>query len=89
MYITGGVGSRYDGESFGETYELPTDQCYCETCAAIGNFFWNWRMLLVTGESRFADLMERLMYNVEWNQLLLCKSIDDPQRQVCAALYES
>lgn len=63
MYITGGVGSRYDGEAFGESYELPTDQCYCETCAAIGNFFWNWRMSLITGESRYADLMERLLYN--------------------------
>jgi len=63
MYITGGIGSRYDGESFGERYELPTDQCYCETCAAIGNFFWNWRMLLISGDSRYADLMERLMYN--------------------------
>lgn len=63
LYITGGVGARYDGESFGETYELPADQCYCETCASIGNFFWNWRMCLITGESRYADLMERLMYN--------------------------
>ncbi|HSB01066.1 MAG TPA: beta-L-arabinofuranosidase domain-containing protein, partial [Anaerolineales bacterium] len=63
MFITGGIGSRYDGESFGESYELPADQCYCETCAAIGNFFWNWRMLLISGESRYADLMERLMYN--------------------------
>lgn len=63
MYVTGGVGSRYDGESFGETYELPSDQCYCETCAAIGSFFWNWRMLLISGESRYADLMERLLYN--------------------------
>jgi len=63
LHITGGVGSRYDGESFGETYELPADQCYCETCAAIGNFFWNWRMLLISGEGRYADLMERLMYN--------------------------
>ena len=63
LYITGGVGSRYDGESFGEAYELPPDQCYCETCAAIGNFFWNWRMSLITGESRYADLMERLLYN--------------------------
>ena len=63
MFITGGVGSRFDGESFGEAYELPPDQCYCETCAAIGNFFWNWRMSLITGESRYADLMERLMYN--------------------------
>ncbi|HJR80247.1 MAG TPA: beta-L-arabinofuranosidase domain-containing protein [Anaerolineales bacterium] len=63
LYITGGIGSRYDGESIGERYELPPDQCYCETCAAIGNFFWNWRMLLITGESRYADLMERLLYN--------------------------
>ncbi|MBN1304681.1 MAG: glycoside hydrolase family 127 protein [Anaerolineales bacterium] len=63
MYITGGIGARYDGESFGEDYELPTDQCYCETCAAIGNFFWNWRMLLISGESRYADLMEKLIYN--------------------------
>lgn len=63
LYITGGIGSRYDGEAFGESYELPPDQCYCETCAAIGNFFWNWRMLLISGESRYADLMERLMYN--------------------------
>jgi len=63
MYITGGVGSRFDGESFGEPYELPADQCYCETCAAIGNFFWNWRLLLISGESRYADLMERLLYN--------------------------
>jgi len=63
MYITGGIGSRYDGESFGESFELPPDQCYCETCAAIGSFFWNWRMSLITGESRYADLMERLLYN--------------------------
>jgi len=63
MYITGGIGSRYDGESFGESYELPADQCYCETCAAIGSFFWNWRMLLISGESHYADLMERLLYN--------------------------
>jgi DUF1680 family protein len=63
MYITGGIGSRYDAESFGDTYELPADQCYCETCAAIGNFFWNWRMLLISGDSRYADMMERLLYN--------------------------
>jgi DUF1680 family protein len=63
LYVTGGIGSRYDGESIGEVYELPSDQCYCETCAAIGSFFWNWRMLLISGESRYADLMERLMFN--------------------------
>lgn len=63
LLLTGGVGSRYEGESFGEAYELPADRCYCETCAAIGSFMWNWRMLLTTGEGRFADLMERQLYN--------------------------
>jgi len=63
MYVTGGVGSRYDGEAFGEAYELPTDQCYCETCAAIGSLMWNWRLLLISGESRYADLIERVLYN--------------------------
>lgn len=63
LYLTGGVGSRYDGEAFGESFELPSDQCYCETCAAIGSFFWNWRLLLVDGDGRYADLMERELYN--------------------------
>jgi DUF1680 family protein len=63
MYLTGGVGSRYDGEAFGEAYELPPDQCYCETCAAIGSLMWNWRLLLITGEGRYADLIERTLYN--------------------------
>jgi DUF1680 family protein len=63
LYITGGVGSRHEGESFGEPYELPNDRCYCETCAAIASIMWNWRMLLATGESRFADLIERTLYN--------------------------
>ena len=63
MYITGGVGSREAGEAFGEAYELPNAQAYGESCAAIGNMMWNWRMLLVLGESRFADVMERALYN--------------------------
>ena len=50
LYVTGGVGSRFEGEAFGDEYELPTDQCYCETCAAIGSVMWNWRMLLATGD---------------------------------------
>jgi DUF1680 family protein len=52
-YLTGGLGSRYDGEAFGEAYELPPDQCYCETCAAIGSLMWNWRLLLITGQMAF------------------------------------
>jgi DUF1680 family protein len=63
MYITGGVGSREAGEAFGEAYELPNAQAYGESCAAIGNMMWNWRMLLARGESRFADVMERALYN--------------------------
>lgn len=63
MYITGGVGSREAGEAFGEAYELPNAQAYGESCAAIGNMMWNWRMLLVLGESRFADVIERALYN--------------------------
>jgi len=63
LYLTGGVGSRHHGEAIGDRYELPPDRAYCETCAAIAGIMWNWRMLLVTGESRYADLLERTLYN--------------------------
>jgi len=63
MYITGGVGSRADGEAIGDAYELPNAQAYGESCAAIGNMMWNWRMLLASGEARFADVIERALYN--------------------------
>jgi len=63
LHITGGAGARYEGESFGDPYELPNDQCYCETCAAIGSIMWNWRLLLATGEARFAELVEQTLYN--------------------------
>ena len=62
-YLTGGVGSRHKDEAFGEPYELPPDRAYCETCAAIASIMWNWRMCLITGEARFAELMERTLYN--------------------------
>ncbi len=63
LALTGGVGARHEGEAFGEPYELPNDACYCETCAAIASIMWNWRMLLASGEARFADLIERTLYN--------------------------
>jgi DUF1680 family protein len=63
MYITGGVGSRHKDESFGDPYELPPDQAYAETCAAIGVLMWSWRLLVLTGEPRYADLMERVLFN--------------------------
>jgi DUF1680 family protein len=61
--LTGGVGSRHDGESFGDRYELPPDRAYNETCAAIASIQWSWRLLLATGEPRYADLIDRLLYN--------------------------
>src|SRR5579863_8606753 len=63
MYVTGGVGSRSDGEAFGDAYELPNFRAYGESCAAIGNMMWNWRMLAVTGEAKFTDVIERALYN--------------------------
>jgi DUF1680 family protein len=63
MHLTGGFGARFTGEAFGKAYELPSDRCYCETCAAIAAMMWNWRMLLATGEARYADLLERSLYN--------------------------
>ncbi len=63
MYVTGGVGSRSDGEAFGNAYELPNDRAYGESCAAIGNMMWNWRMLAASGEARFTDVIERALYN--------------------------
>jgi hypothetical protein len=63
MYLTGGVGSRHFGEAIGDTHELPPDRAYCETCASTANIMWNWRMLLATGDARYADLVERTLYN--------------------------
>lgn len=63
MYLTGGIGARHDRERFGEDYELPNLTGYLETCASIGMAFWNQRMFLLTGESAYLDVMERVMYN--------------------------
>jgi uncharacterized protein len=63
MYVTGGVGARSQGEAFGDSYELPNFTAYGESCAAIGNMMWNWRMLTATGEAKYADVIERALYN--------------------------
>jgi hypothetical protein len=63
MYVSGGLGSRYEGEAFGEDYELPNARAYTETCAAIGSVMWNWRMLALTGDARYSDLIEWTLYN--------------------------
>jgi DUF1680 family protein len=63
MYVTGGVGARSDGEAFGDAYELPNFTAYGESCAAIGNMMWNWRLLTATGDAKYADVIERALYN--------------------------
>ena len=62
-YVTGGLGSRHRDEAFGDPYELPPDRAYAETCAAIASVMLSWRLLLATGESRFADQIERTAFN--------------------------
>ena len=62
-YVTGAHGSRHRDEAFGDPYELPPDRAYGETCAAIASFNWNWRLLLATGDGRYAEEMERALYN--------------------------
>lgn len=63
LYITGGVGARHNGESFGEDYELPNKTAYNETCAAIANCMWNYRMFLLKGDGKYFDVLERTLYN--------------------------
>ena len=62
-YITGGVGSRHQDEAFGDDFELPADRAYSETCAGIASVMLSWRLLLATGEDKYADLIERTLLN--------------------------
>lgn len=62
-YITGGTGARHRDEAFGDAFELPADRAYTETCAAIALLQWAWRMQLATGEERYAEMFERVLYN--------------------------
>ena len=63
LYITGGIGATASGEAFGRNYELPNMSAYCETCAAIGNVYVNYRLFLLHGESKYYDVLERTLYN--------------------------
>ena len=62
-YITGGIGATSQGEAFGKNYELPNMSAYCETCAAIGNVYLNYRLFLLHGDSKYYDVLERTLYN--------------------------
>jgi DUF1680 family protein len=63
IYVTGGIGALGEGEAFGADYELPNMSAYNETCAAVGNAFWNHRMFLLHGDSKYIDILERTLYN--------------------------
>jgi DUF1680 family protein len=63
LYVTGGLGPSWANEGFTSDYDLPNDTAYAETCAAVGLVFWAHRMLLMTGESVYANAMERALYN--------------------------
>lgn len=63
LYITGGIGATSSGEAFGKNYELPNMSAYCETCAAIGNVYVNYRLFLLHGDSKYFDVLERTLYN--------------------------
>ncbi|NLR58587.1 glycoside hydrolase family 127 protein [Chitinophaga polysaccharea] len=63
LYITGGIGATGAGEAFGAAYELPNMSAYAETCAAIANVYWNNRMFLLHGDSKYIDVLERTLYN--------------------------
>lgn len=63
-YITGGMGSHHMDEAFGDDFVLPPDRSYCETCAGVASIMFSWRLLLATGDSKYADLIERTLYNV-------------------------
>jgi len=62
-YLVGHVGTYRDHESFGEAHELPNLNCWNETCAAIGNVFWNYRMFELHRDARYIDMMEKILYN--------------------------
>jgi DUF1680 family protein len=63
MYVTGGIGSSKHNEGFTEDYDLPNYEAYCETCASVGMVYWNARMNLFSGDSKYIDVLERSLYN--------------------------
>jgi len=63
LYLTGGIGQQGNNEGFAENYKLPNMSAYNETCASIGNIFWNHRLFLLHGDARYIDVMERTLYN--------------------------
>ncbi|MBV9032890.1 MAG: glycoside hydrolase family 127 protein, partial [Acidobacteriaceae bacterium] len=63
IYLTGGIGALHEGEAFGANYQLPNMTAYNETCAAVGENFWNHRLFLLHGDAKYVDVFERTLYN--------------------------
>jgi DUF1680 family protein len=63
MYVTAGIGPSAHNEGFTTPYDLPNDTAYAETCAGIGLALWNQRLVLLYGDAKYADVLERGMYN--------------------------
>jgi hypothetical protein len=63
LYLTGAIGARHEGESFGEAFELPNRTAYGETCASIASVYWNQRLFLRSGDAKYVDVLERTLYN--------------------------
>ena len=63
LYLTGGIGAAGGYEGFGQPYELPNMTAYNETCASVGMDYWNHRLFLLEGDSKYIDVMERTLYN--------------------------
>jgi DUF1680 family protein len=63
LYVTGGIGAEHEGESMGAEFHLPNRMAYSETCAAIANAMWNYRMFLLYGDAKYIDVIERTAYN--------------------------
>ena len=81
LYLTGGIGASHRGEAFDKNYILPNAEAYNETCAAISNMFWNHRLFLLHGDSKYIDVLERTLYNgflsgvsLNGDAFFLCKS---------------
>lgn len=63
MYLTGGIGASGGNEGFADPFQLPNMSAYCETCASIGDIFFNQRLFLLHGQSKYIDILEKTLYN--------------------------
>ena len=95
LYLTGGVGARGGIEGFGAAYELPNASAYCETCAAIAIAMWNHRMFLLTGDAKYIDLVERVIYNgflsgvsMEGNRFFYPNPLESPKGQARSPWFD-